>query len=70
MNESKIFQLDFFLTPEESEMEALRKEVKAIGDSSTKVRKKLFCENGKLNKRLTDLEDRYQILERALCQKK
>ncbi len=39
MIESKIFQLDFFLTPEESEIEALRKEIVNVKKSNDKVRR-------------------------------
>ena len=68
MNQSKIYQLDFFLTPEESQIEALNKRVDHIGDSTNKVRKSLFAKNGELVKRMTDIESRMQILEKYICQ--
>jgi len=61
------FQLDLFRSDEESEIIELRKEIIAIRESSNKVRKKLFCEHGKLVKRITDQEERLQILERNIC---
>ena len=62
-----VVQLDFFLTPEESEIEALRKEVIAVRASNDRVRKKLFGENGRLIARVTELETRLAILERNIC---
>ncbi len=67
MNVSKIYQLDFFLTPEESEIKALRKEVKAISDSSTKVRKGTYSKIGELNKIVNDLHERLSLLEAHIC---
>jgi len=60
-------QLDLFRTDEESEIIELRKEIVAIRESTSKVRKKLFGEHGKLVKRMTDQESRLQILERHIC---
>jgi len=70
MNESKIFQLDFWKTEEQSQIDALIERIDHIGESTGKVRKKLFGENGKLNKRMLDLENRMQIIEQNLCRSK
>jgi predicted nuclease with TOPRIM domain len=67
MNESKIFQLDFFKTEEESEIDALRERIEAVKVSNDKVRKAMFGRHGDLNKRLNDLEERFQILEKNIC---
>jgi len=67
MNPSKIIQLDFFKSEEQSEIDALRERVDAIGISSTKVRKSLYARNGELNKKMTDLETRMEIIERFIC---
>ena len=61
------FQLDLFKTEEQSEIDALRFEITAIKTSTDKVRKKLFAENGKLTKKMLDLESRMQIIERNIC---
>jgi len=60
-------QFDLFKSKEESEIESLRKAVDAAVESSHKVRKKLFGENGKLVKRMNELEERLDILERNIC---
>jgi hypothetical protein len=70
MNVSKIYQLDFFKSEEESEIEALRKEIGAVKNSSDKVRRGLFARNGELTKIVNDLQQRLAIIERNICQKK
>jgi hypothetical protein len=70
MIESKIFQLDFWKTEEESEIEALRKEIGAVKTSSDKVRRSLFARNGELTKVVIDLQERLAILERNICLRK
>ncbi len=67
MIESKIFQLDFFLTPEESEIESLRKQISAVKSSSDKVRRGLYARNGELTKMVIDLQERLAILEKNIC---
>lgn len=63
-------QFDLFKTREECEIEALRLEITKIKLSTEKVRKKLFAENGTLVKRITQLEERLEIIERGLCTQK
>jgi hypothetical protein len=70
MNVSKIYQLDMFMSDEESEIQALRKEVQAIGVSSTKVRKGTYAKIGELNKIVIDLQERLAIIERNICKGK
>ena len=60
-------QLDFFKTEEECENEEIRRIVIEIKESSNKVRRKLFSENGELKRKVLDLENRLQILERNIC---
>lgn len=60
-------QLDFFKTQEECENQEIRRIVIEIKESSNKVRRKLFSENGELKKKVSDLEYRLQILERNIC---
>ena len=64
---TECYQLDFFLSEEESEIQALRKEIVAIRESTSKVRKKLFAEQGKLMKITNDVRDRLEIIERNIC---
>lgn len=67
MNESKIFQLDFWETPEQSEIASLRERIDAVKLSNDKVRRAMFGRHGDLTKRMLDLEERFNIIERALC---
>lgn len=67
MNQSKIFQLDLFLTEEQSEIASLRERIDAVETSTGKVRRSLFAKHGELNKKLLDLEERFSILERNIC---
>ena len=67
MNQSKIYQLDFFKSEEESEIDSLRDRIDSVKESNDKVRKKLFSENGKLTKRILDLEEKMNIIEKNLC---
>lgn len=60
-------QFDFFSTPEESEIESLRKEVRDIKASTDKVRKSLYARNNELEKLVADISDRLYILERNIC---
>lgn len=62
-----IIQLDFFKNAEESEIEALRKEIEAVSASSTKVRKGTYARIGELNKICLDLQNRLEIIERNIC---
>jgi hypothetical protein len=64
---SALIQYDLFKPiPNEHEVQDIK--IAAIKESSDKVRKKLFCENGELKKKIYYLEERMQIIERALCQ--
>lgn len=60
-------QLDLFRTEEECEVDRLLRIVEEIKASTTKVRKKLFSENGTLKKKVTELEERLSILESGIC---
>ncbi len=62
------YQLDFFLSEEESEIQGLRKQIEAIGASSTKVRKGCYAKIGELTKEVRDLSERLAIIERNICQ--
>lgn len=63
-------QLDFFKTLEESEIERLVRIVDEVKTSTTKVRKGTYAEIGALKKRVLELEERLEILERNICLKK
>lgn len=64
-----VIQFDFF-EPIPSEEEMLRLDIKAIEESTGKVRRKLFAENGALKKRMLELEYRLEILEINICRGK
>lgn len=68
MNQSKIYQLDFWQTEEESQIESMNKRIDAIHESSNKVRKAMFGRHGNLEKRIIDLEEKYEILVKNICQ--
>lgn len=67
MNSSKIFQLDMFLSEEQSEIDSLRERIDAVDTSTGKVRRSLFAKNGEMSKKMNDLEERMVILERYIC---
>ncbi len=60
-------QLDFFRSETESEVDRLIREMDETKSSVTKIRKKLFAENGELKKRVLELEERLALLERHIC---
>jgi len=60
-------QLDLFKSLEQCEIDHLRLEMIAVKQSSDKVRRGLFAKNGELTKRILELEDRIQHIERGLC---
>jgi hypothetical protein len=62
-----IIQLDLF-QPKPTELDFMRADIAAIEESKEKCRKKLFAENGALKKRMLELEERLQIIERNICQ--
>jgi hypothetical protein len=61
-------QYDFF-EEKPDEFAVYRLQIAAIEESTTKVRKKLFAENGALKKRVTELEERLSLLEHYICKK-
>ncbi len=67
---SAIIQYDLFKpipTREELWELDMMSKTNAIKESSDKVRKKLFAENGVLKKRVDDLECRMQVIEKNIC---
>lgn len=60
-------QLDFWETPEESEIAALRREMTSLKASTEKVRRGLFARNAELTKRILELEYRLENIEKGLC---
>lgn len=65
------FQLDMFETPQDRMLRMRLEEIEHIAmsskNSNDKVRKKVFASMGEMNKRVTDLEARLEILERNIC---
>jgi hypothetical protein len=59
-----LVQLDFFESDATSELKA---RMEAVELSASKVRKKLFAENGALKKQVCDLSERLAIMERNIC---
>jgi hypothetical protein len=59
-------QLEFF-SPEKTDMDFLRDEVKEVKESSEKVRKSLFARHGDLARKYSELHERMQIIERNIC---
>jgi Tfp pilus assembly protein PilO len=60
-------QYDFFLEPEQSEVEMLRKELSKVAASGHSVRKGTYAMINEQRKRIEDLEERLAILERHIC---
>ncbi len=60
-------QLDFFRTDAECEMIQLREAIDKVRISNDKVRRKLFADNGRLNRGMEDLSSRLEIIERMIC---
>ena len=59
-----IIQLDLW---EKDETTIMKQNIATMESTLTKMRKKLFCENGKLSKQVLDLTQRLEIIERGLC---
>lgn len=64
---SNIVQYTFFESPEESELRAIREACERDHDTLDRVRKSLYARDGKQDYRLTLLEERLAILEKAIC---
>jgi hypothetical protein len=60
-------QLDFFMSPHECELIALRKELSKCRTTLDKVRKGTYCELSKLKQECEDLKYRQDIIERHIC---
>tara|TARA_R110000868_G_scaffold200302_5_gene447625 strand:+ start:27 stop:236 length:210 start_codon:yes stop_codon:yes gene_type:complete len=63
-----LIQLDLF--NEMSEIDILEEKVKMLEKSLEKQRKALFARHGLLCKQYMELNDRFNVLERALCKGK
>jgi hypothetical protein len=61
-----IVQFDLF-EEKPSELELLRKDIAAVGESATKVRKGTYAAIGELKTRVLSLEERLELLERNIC---
>lgn len=59
-------QFDLF-RPKPTIEEMLKADIEAVRLSSDKVRKSLFARNNELQKRMLELENRMEILERNIC---
>lgn len=66
----ELIQLDFFKTPEESEMEALRGEIERLNKSLDKQRKALFARSNEVGKMCYEMNARLEIIERNICRGK
>jgi len=62
-----MIQLDFFESPEQSEMKDMRDKIRGIHQSTEKVRKALFAKHGEVYKLVMDIDSRLQAIERGLC---
>lgn len=60
-------QLDLFKTPEECEMDALRRSIEDVRKSSEKVRKGTYARLNELVKDCVDLRFRLEVMERNIC---
>lgn len=64
-----MLQLDFFRTPEESELADIRKNHIVLKLTLEKVRKGTYSEINSLKKICAELSARQEIIERNMCQK-
>ena len=60
-------QLDLFKTAQECEIEALHRAVEKHRASGEKVRKGTYAEINALKKRVLELEEKQNIIERNIC---
>lgn len=63
-----LIQLDLFR--QMSELEILQEEFRLLEKSMDKTRKSLFAKHGALTKQYLELNNRFDVLERALCRGK
>lgn len=60
-------QYDFFLEPQESEIEMMRKDIATVKASGHAVRRGTYAMINEQKKQITELEERLKILERNIC---
>jgi hypothetical protein len=60
-------QYDFFKSPEQCEIEALRKEIEKVRISSDKVRRGIYARHGALEKKYDQLIWEFEQLKQAIC---
>ena len=60
-------QYDFFLEPEESEIEMLRKDLAIVKASGHAVRRGTYAMINEQKKQIAELEERLKHIERGLC---
>lgn len=65
----ELIQLDLFKSEEESEREALLREIAAVKESSNKVRKGTYARINELGKICYDLQTRLEYIEKYICKK-
>jgi hypothetical protein len=63
-------QLEFFKSPEQCEIDALRKVILDVKTSSDKVRRGMYAKLSELTKQNNDLKARLEVLEAYLCKEK
>ena len=64
-----LVQLDFFRSYEECQIIELTRAFKEVKDSADRVRKSQFAKIGAHEKRIAELEERLELLERFICTK-
>lgn len=63
-------QYDLFLSQDESEMVALRQRLEKVEKSANAVRRGTYAAISEIRQKQIDLEERYNIIEAALCKGK
>jgi len=63
-------QLDFFQTPEQSELAELRKEMNTLRASGDKTRRAMFARHNELGKCVCEIAERLALLEHNICRGK
>lgn len=62
-------QYDFFKSKEDCEIEALLKKMDELEMSMGKVRRGLFAKHSELFKKMNDISERLEVIERHICKK-
>lgn len=61
------YQLDFFETKEQSLIKEIRQHFELVKESSNNVRKGIFARHNEILKKINDVSNRLELLEKHIC---